>query len=231
MVMDIVASHQIALAPSPELLASRLVVGGMLVMAGVSKVGVPGAFARDILDYRLTTARHARLLARILPSMELLIGVCFVVGMWLLVTSVLTIALLLVFSGAVGLNLAHGRRFPCHCVRRSGSAEIGAATLLRNVRLIAATLYVLSRSTSLPNGLPPWTLWQSDARVLTDQSTLVALLGSVALVVSVLLLLGHLDLLQEARALWMRPPSSQRAIAPTFLEEEAVDNGRKRRIG
>ncbi|MGB8343563.1 MAG: MauE/DoxX family redox-associated membrane protein [Ktedonobacteraceae bacterium] len=96
-------------------LFTRLLLGLILLSVGASKLARPGHFRRGIQDYQLISpALDSRLalstiLAYGLPVAELVAGLALISGFLLLPATALAIFLMVVFSVAMGINLARGR--------------------------------------------------------------------------------------------------------------------------
>jgi len=105
------------LQPSDGLaLLARVVVGGILIVAAAAKLRAGRAdFFRRVYAYDLLPARASWTLARILPSVELTVGVLLVLGLIAPVASATSALLLLTFTGAVSISLLRGRDQPCGC--------------------------------------------------------------------------------------------------------------------
>ena len=126
------------------IIALRLILGGIFLSAGLSKVGAPlrtlaniYAYQVVIPDWAANTAAHA------LPWMEILLGLAMIAGVWLPVTTGWIATMLLAFTALT--VQAWWRELPidCGCVDLSAlhpalaalSTPGGAA--LRNIVLLA----------------------------------------------------------------------------------------------
>ena len=135
----------------------RLVLGGLFLWAGLSKLGSPLQTLATVYSYQIVLPDLlASLIAAALPWMEILLGAALLSGVWLPVATGWTAALLLLFS--VMTAQAWWRELPidCGCVDLSvlhpalaALATPGGATL-RNMVLIALTalLAILTRKKS-----------------------------------------------------------------------------------
>ncbi|MDQ1396825.1 MAG: hypothetical protein QOG64_2084 [Acidimicrobiaceae bacterium] len=112
----------------------RIVVGGLLLVSGTAKLRQPAWPA---------TARQfgtPAVVVPLLPWLELVLGALLVAqigGRW---TALGALALLVVFTAAVGVQLARGRRVPCGCFGQSSTDPVSIITIARNVALSALTL-------------------------------------------------------------------------------------------
>ncbi len=132
----------------------RLVLGGLFLWAGLSKLGSPLQTLATVYSYQIVLPDlFASLIAAALPWMEILLGAALLSGVWLPVATGWTAALLLLFS--VMTAQAWWRELPidCGCVDLSvlhpalaALATPGGATL-RNMVLLALTalLAILTR--------------------------------------------------------------------------------------
>src|SRR5205823_3383156 len=111
-------------------------------------------------------------------------------------------ALLLLFVGGIGYNLARGRTPDCHCFGQLHSAPAGWPTLIRNLVLavVAAVVVIFGWSTpelSVVDWLAPLSLSQR-VDVLVGLMVLVLLLAGGWMLVHVLRQQGRLLLRIEA---------------------------------
>jgi len=59
---------------------SRLLIGGMYIIASYYKIVEPASFAKSIWQYHLVPGSLINLMAVILPWLELLVGVAIIIG-------------------------------------------------------------------------------------------------------------------------------------------------------
>ena len=79
-------------------IAIRLVLGGIFLAAGLSKVGVPLQTLATIYSYQIVIPDWvANTIAHTLPWMEILLGIGLLAGIWLPVTVGWTAAVLAAF--------------------------------------------------------------------------------------------------------------------------------------
>lgn len=114
----------------------RLVVGGVLLSAGIIKVRAGSQrFLRAVVGYDLLPARAAGVVATVVPWSEIILGTLLVLGASLSFTAPLTAALLLTFSSAISVSLLRGRANSCGC--GPGSTPVRWSLLVRNLVLTA----------------------------------------------------------------------------------------------
>lgn len=125
-----------------SLLIARLLLGAVFVVAGGAKLADRAGGRRALIDFGVP-APLATPLATGLPLVELSVAVALLPGRsaWWGATSAL--ALMLLFSAAIAINLARGRRPDCRCFGQLRSAPIGQATLIRNAALIGIAAFVV----------------------------------------------------------------------------------------
>ena len=131
------ALHQ----PHVQLLL-RLSLGGLLVLAGLSKLADRAGFRQAVADYQLLPAALERPFATALPWIETELGALLLLGLATTAVAALAAPLFLCFALAIAINLARGRSFDCHCFGSVQSDPIGWAALLRSTALVLAALVV-----------------------------------------------------------------------------------------
>jgi uncharacterized membrane protein YphA (DoxX/SURF4 family) len=118
---------------------ARLAVGGLFVGACIAKIRDPVAFALAILRYRILPDAAVNAVAIVLPWLELTTGIALLAGRpraraaaaWIV------LAMLVVFTLAISLNLVRGIEASCGCFStRADAATSDAWNLLRNGALI-----------------------------------------------------------------------------------------------
>lgn len=97
------------------LLFLRLVVGGGFIWAAVTKIADPLAFAQDVKNYRLVGQSLSFITAIFLPWVELIAGVCLIVGVFPRSSALLTSGLLLFFIFLVIITMIRGIDVDCGC--------------------------------------------------------------------------------------------------------------------
>jgi hypothetical protein len=111
-----------------------------LVAAG-HKLRDPGAFRATLADYRLLPARTTTLAATLVPGAELVAAGALLFPVGRSVGPLLTTALLVVYTGAIAINLARGRRdIDCGCAGPAARQPLGGGLVARNAVLVAGAL-------------------------------------------------------------------------------------------
>ncbi len=94
---------------------TRLFLGIVFVAASVHKIVHPKAFAEIIYNYQILPGSLINLTAIILPWLELSLGLCLLLGIWLPGAALLGTFLLIVFQGSLIFNLVRGLNIYCGC--------------------------------------------------------------------------------------------------------------------
>lgn len=139
---------------SPWLTArTQFVLAAFFVVAAVAKIADPPGFAHEIHNYRLVPAALVSAFALILPWLELLTGVALFLGLWRREAAGILALLLVVFIGALGINLTRGHAVDCGCfgtskVERTEAERLSDMKLaiLRDVGLLALAAQVVAAS-------------------------------------------------------------------------------------
>lgn len=133
----------------------RLILGGLFLAAGLSKVGAPLQTLGTIYSYQIVLPDWiASTIAYSLPWMEILLGLAMLAGLWLPVTTGWIAAMLAMFALLTAQAWWRGLPIDCGCVDLStlhpalaALSTPGGATL-RNIVLLAlcSTLFALTKA-------------------------------------------------------------------------------------
>lgn len=114
---------------------ARAVVGGLLLVAGVTKLFDRPGLAQTVEQYGVLPQSIARPFARLLPWVEVAVGAMLLLGLWTRASAGAAVVLLGAFSVTVGINLARDRDLECHCFGNLHRSRISRVTLVRNLLL------------------------------------------------------------------------------------------------
>ena len=92
----------------PVVLISRLILGAVFIYASLDKIMNPDDFAKAIGNYHVLPFGLENLLALVLPWVELLTGLCLIIGVMVDGATVLIILMNIVFIFAISQALARG---------------------------------------------------------------------------------------------------------------------------
>jgi len=115
----------------------QIALGIFFVVAALPKLVDPPSFAHMIYNYRIVPGAFVNLMALVMPWFELLAGLALILGIWTRTSAALVGALLLVFIGAISLNLARANAIDCGCF------DLTAANKTPEERLADMRLVVL----------------------------------------------------------------------------------------
>jgi putative oxidoreductase len=108
----------------------QLGLAAVFVVAAVAKIIDPPGFAHEIHNYKLLPVGVVNALALWLPWLELVIGLAFFFGVYRRAAGRIAAILLVVFIGALSINLARGRPIDCGCFGTSKQPRTEAERLL-----------------------------------------------------------------------------------------------------
>ncbi|HTP80632.1 MAG TPA: MauE/DoxX family redox-associated membrane protein [Bacteroidota bacterium] len=141
-------------------LAGRILVGLLFILAGAEKMGDTEAFALSIMNYQLSSESVATLLATVLPWVEFLAGLAILTGVYFRGASLIAALSLVLFTGAVATALLRRLDISCGCFTQDPAVgKISWLKVAENSGLFLVTLFLLnSRSDAftLPSFLKRW---------------------------------------------------------------------------
>jgi uncharacterized membrane protein YphA (DoxX/SURF4 family) len=123
-------------------LVARIVLGGVFIYASLDKISHPELFAEAVYNYQLSPEVAVNLVALCLPWLELLSGGLLVLGVWVRGSSLILSGLMIVFLGALGINLARGLDIHCGCFTTQGSDPMTIFTLFRDSLFLVLALFL-----------------------------------------------------------------------------------------
>jgi uncharacterized membrane protein YphA (DoxX/SURF4 family) len=107
----------------------RLLVGGVLAYAGLSKLPAAWSFAETLANYRLLPAQGNQIFAVVLPWCEVLTAIMLICGAWTRAAALASSLLFTAFGAAVISALARGLDIDCGCFGTDNAARLGIQTL------------------------------------------------------------------------------------------------------
>lgn len=139
-----------AAAVSWLVLAGRLLLGGVWIVAGALKVTDLDASVRAVRAYRLLPDLAAQVLGAGLPVVEIVLGVLLVVGLGVRVAGALSVLLMGAFVVGIASAWARGLQIDCGCFGSGGALDAGESPtygleLARDGALLAVAVLVTWR--------------------------------------------------------------------------------------
>lgn len=191
---------------SAVMLIARWGLAAVFALAGVAKAADRAGTVRSLIAFGLPAAL-APTGAVLLPIAELVCAVALVPAgsAWWGALGVL--ALLAVFTLAIGVNLLRGRRPQCQCFGQVRSEPIGAKTLVRNALLAAMAAPLV--------WLGPAALEASTVSTLWLDGTAWQVLALLNGVVSALLLVALVHLLRQNGRILLRLDAVEARLGTT----------------
>lgn len=126
---------------------ARLVLGGVLIWAGASKLADPRAFLLAVRAYDVTPEWLSKAIAYGLPVVEVCIGAMLVVGVITRATAIVAAVLLGVFLIGILQAAARGLKLDCGCFGGAGGTTTGAThytlDILRDIGLLILAAYLI----------------------------------------------------------------------------------------
>ncbi|CAB4739521.1 MAG: DoxX family membrane protein [Actinobacteria bacterium] len=101
----------------------RLILGGVLLVAGALKVTDPYGSATSVRAYQILPIDLANFLGFVLPYAEVAIGIFLIVGIWVRLAAIAGAALMVMFIIAIGQAWARGISLDCGCFGKGGLLE------------------------------------------------------------------------------------------------------------
>ena len=131
---------------------ARVILGGVLLVAGAAKIVDPQASVAAVRAYELLPDSLVTGVGWGLPFVEVVLGVLLLAGIAVRPAALATAVLLVVFIAAVASAAARGLSIDCGCFGGGGPVPRGqtayAAEIVRNLALLAAAGWLVARPQS-----------------------------------------------------------------------------------
>jgi uncharacterized membrane protein YphA (DoxX/SURF4 family) len=122
--------------------AARVLVGGVLVVAGGLKLPDPAAAERAVRAYRLLSEGLVPAAAFGLPVLEIAVGLALLAGVFVRTAAVVSAVLLAGYIAAIGSVWARGLSIDCGCFGGGGQVAAGSTNYAGEIARDAALLLV-----------------------------------------------------------------------------------------
>lgn len=130
--------------------AARLVVAGVLIVAGWLKMGAPAISIKAVEAYEILPQGAAEIVGYVLPILEIVIGALLIVGLLTRVAAVGAGLLMLVFITGITSAWARGLNIDCGCFGGGGALRPGETAdylpeILRDLGLLVLAAWIVMR--------------------------------------------------------------------------------------
>ena len=116
----------------------RIIIGGVFIWAGITKIVNPIGFIKDIQNYKLFPLNISLIIAIILPWVEFLCGICLLLGIRIKSSSFLTSFILALFIVIILITMIRGINIKCGCFG-AHSGQVGWTLLIQDIVLFLMT--------------------------------------------------------------------------------------------
>jgi uncharacterized membrane protein YphA (DoxX/SURF4 family) len=124
----------------------RLVLGGVLLVAGGLKVGNPQKSAMSVRAYELLPIDIANFFGYVLPWFEIGVGALLILGVAVKISALLGGATMLIFILAISQAWARGLSIDCGCFGGGGAIDPSQTKyleeILRDIGLMLMAIYL-----------------------------------------------------------------------------------------
>ena len=147
--MGLVIDRAVTRLPDVFGLLARLILGIVLIWAGVAKVTKPALSARAVRAYQILPYDFAGYVGYALPVLEILVGLLLVAGLFTRASAVVGGLLMLAFIIGISWAWAHGLALDCGCFGGGGTIAASQTQypleILRDVGLLACAAWLIVR--------------------------------------------------------------------------------------
>ena len=124
--------------------ALRIILGIVFLYASFEKIRNPGSFAGIIQNYQMLPYGITNLFSIVLPWVELYVGSCLILGVFVDGAALLSTGMMVMFIIALGQAVARGLDIDCGCFKPGGS-KVGLDILARDIVWLAMSVLIWRR--------------------------------------------------------------------------------------
>ena len=129
-------------------LLCRVILGIVLIYASIDKIVHPVEFAKAIGNYNVLPFGLENLLGIVLAVLELMVGICLVLGIMIDGSAIIAGGMMVVFIIAISQALFRGIDINCGCFKvtvENGGHQVGIRRIIEDFIYLGMALMVLSR--------------------------------------------------------------------------------------
>lgn len=128
---------------------ARLVTGGVWIVAGALKLPDPASSVRAVRAYELLPEQVVPAVGYLLPVLEVVVGLCLVLGLLTRANAVVSALLFLAFIIGIASAWARGLQIDCGCFGgggvREGASDEYPWEIARDIGLLALSAWLVWR--------------------------------------------------------------------------------------
>ena len=122
----------------------RIYLGLVFVLASLYKIAEPYDFALSVATYQIAPLYLINIFSIILPWLELVVGIFFIVGFWTKENAFLILGMMILFIITLSIALSSGHEMTCGCFASQEAVDdIGFHTLFRDIFWVLLALFTL----------------------------------------------------------------------------------------
>lgn len=126
------------------ILVCRILLGTVFIVASIDKIANTNNFITSILNYKIVDITLATVAATFLPPLELLTGICLILGIYPKASSIIITSLLFIFTIFVISALVRGLDISCGCFSQDPNVDrIGYKKIIENFVLMIIGGYLI----------------------------------------------------------------------------------------
>lgn len=122
----------------------RLIIGIVFIYASLDKIVYPENFSDQIENYQMLPTSMVNTFAMVLPAMELLTGVCLIIGIATVEATLIMAGMLTIFIIALMYATISGINTDCGCFSsHEGSHPVGWDRVIEDFLLLVCCFHIL----------------------------------------------------------------------------------------
>jgi putative oxidoreductase len=123
----------------------RVILGALFIYSAFTKIIDPNYFAKALYNYRILPEQSLNFFALLIPSLELIIGLLLVLGVFVRECALLGSFLMFVFITAIGIAVARNLDIECGCFGTKDGSRVGLLRIVEDLIVLLGFIWLSIR--------------------------------------------------------------------------------------
>jgi putative oxidoreductase len=124
------------------LLIIRLVLGSIFIYSAAMKIIDTGYFVKSLENYKLLPVESLNIFALIIPSLELIVGIFLLLGLFVKESALIGSIMMIVFIAAIAIALSKGLNIECGCFGTADASRVGLLKIIEDFFILLGFIWL-----------------------------------------------------------------------------------------
>jgi uncharacterized membrane protein YphA (DoxX/SURF4 family) len=120
----------------------RITIGALFIYSAAVKIMDNEYFVKSVENYKILSPDFIKVIAFLIPSLELIIGTFILLGIFTKESAALGGLMMIVFIAAIIIALSRGLNIDCGCFGTKTSSKVGFIKIIENFFILLGFLWL-----------------------------------------------------------------------------------------